>query len=248
MLASLCFSTSAQAQRKPDADERLVSRSSLVASGELVELYQDGVAVEATFLATLENAYRRIEKLVARPLDKATLGEKIRVHVTDSMVVSHVWHGYEHPRDPRGILILNKRAYLDGMRRENATYVHEMTHLFTWRFQSHTLREGLADYIALEILPGAVVGPNFKGYDWSGAIPPEVLEVLGTAVAPPAWVTNDLRLRQAYYFGSYRFVKLLVEKGGLPKFLQLYASPDTEAAYVELYAAPRAVLVQALNL
>lgn len=56
-----------------------------------------------------------------------------------------------------------------------------------------------------------------------------------------------MRLRQAYYFGSYRFVKLLIDRGGLPKFLQLYAARDLEEAFVGLYGTPRAELVQALG-
>lgn len=242
-------STCAYGQRmRASPDDGVVARAKLVAAGDLVELYQDGVMVDPAFLATLENTCRRVEKLVGRPLDKATLGDKIKVYVTDTKVVSHVWHGYEHPRDPRGILILNRPAYFAGARGENATYAHELTHLFTWRFYSHTLREGLADYVALEILPGAAVGPNVNGYDWTGKIPEEVLNLLGTTIAPPPWVTDDIRMRQAYYFGSYRFVKMLIEKGGMPKFMQLYASSDPETAFVEIYGMTRAALVASSDL
>lgn len=245
----LTFSHCAEAQRgRQSPDDQVVSQAKLVASGELVELYQDNVKVDPAFLAVLENTCRQIEKLLAQPLDKATLGDKIRVYVTNTMVVSHVWHGYQHQSDPRGVLILNTRAYFAGTRGENATYAHELTHLFTWRFRSHTLREGLADYIALQILPGAAVGPNFAGYDWSGKIPSEVIDLLGTTIAPPAWASDDIRLRQAYYFGSYRFVKLLIEKGGLPKFMKLYTSNDPETAFVELYGESRTALLQSLDL
>jgi len=247
-LTALCASVTAQAQRtRTSPDDQVVSRATLVASGKQIELYQDGATVDPAFLAVLEETYTRIAGLLGRPHDKATLGDKLRVYVTDTRVVSHVWHGYEHQRDPRGILILNLTAYLAGTRGTNATYAHELTHLFTWRFYSHTLREGLADYIALQILPGAAIGPNTNGYDWNGSLPPEVLELLGTTVAAPAWATNDIRLRQAYYFGSYRFVQLLIDKGGLMKFMQLYASPEPETAYEALYAMPRAELVQAIR-
>src|SRR5256885_2121641 len=82
--------------------------------------------------------------------------------------------------DAEAIVILSARAYEGALTRTNATYVHEMAHLFTWRYHSHTLREGLADYLALQIHPGAGVGPNADGYDQRTAIPPEVAEYLGT--------------------------------------------------------------------
>jgi hypothetical protein len=63
-----------------------------------------------------------------------------------------------------------------------------MAHLLTWRFQSHTLREGLADYLALQVHPGAGVGPNVDGYDWSSPIPSDVVEYLGTTrPLRPGW-------------------------------------------------------------
>lgn len=121
----------AVAQGRPNPDEQIIARAKLVAAGELVELYQGGVPVDPAFLAALENTYRRIEKLLGYPLDKASLGEKIRVYVTDAAHVSHVWRRYEHQREPRGIVILSKQAYFGGLRSENATYAHERGHLFT---------------------------------------------------------------------------------------------------------------------
>lgn len=243
----LSFMTAAKArtpQGVGDGDAQIVSRARFVAAGELIELHEDGIQVDPAFIGTLEDAYRRIEKLLARPFDKKTLGSPVRVYVTDAEVVSHVWNGYGHPQDPRGVLFLNRTAYEGGVQRTNATFAHELTHLFTWRFYSHTLREGLADYIALTLYPGTAVGPNQAGYDLSASLPAEVLDVLGTSAAPPSWVRTDRRMRGLYYAGSYRLVKLLIGKGGLPMFLRLYDAPDPEAAYVQLYGAPRAALLK----
>lgn len=227
-----------------DGDAQVVSRARVVAAGELIKLHEDGIKVDPAFLQTLEDAYRRIEKLLDRPFDKKTLGSPVRVYVTDAQVVSHVWNGYGHPRDPRGILFLNRTAYKGAVQRTNATFAHELTHLFTWRFHSHTLREGLADYIALTLYPGTAVGPNQAGYDLSANLPADVLDVLGTTAAPPSWVRTDRRMRALYYAGSYRLVKLLIAQGGLPKFLELYGSPDPEQAYLRLYGVPRAALLK----
>ena len=155
---------------------------------------------------------------------------------------SHVWGGYSHPRDPRGMVFLNRRAYEGAMQGTNATYAHEMAHLFTWRYSSHTLREGLADYLALEIHPGTAVGPNEPRAN--AAIPLEIADYLGTTRPPPGEVGYDARIRQPYYLASYRFVKFLVGMAGMETFLKLYDSPDPEALFEALYGASRAELVR----
>jgi hypothetical protein len=156
---------------------------------------------------------------------------------------SHVWRGYDHPSDPKAIVFLNRRAYEGAMRGENATYAHEMAHLFTWRYSSHSLREGLADYLALQIHPGAAVGPNAAGFE-SGAVPAEVTPYLGTRLPPPPQVASDQEFRRGYYAASHRFVKFLVARGGMETFLKLYDSVDPEAEYAGLYGASRQELVR----
>src|SRR5205085_2531627 len=140
-----------------------------------------------------------------------TLGPKVRIYVSNSVPVSHLWRGYGHPRDPRGIVFLNQRAYTGALNGRNSTYVHELTHIFTWRYRSLTLREGFADYVAQRLMPVSAVGPNADTGDLPAAIAPEVLEQLGTTQPPPEWVTNDPARRALFYATSYRFVRYLVE-------------------------------------
>lgn len=80
--------------------------------------------------------------------------------VTTKVRVSHVWQGYAHQADPRAVIFLNPRAYHGARTGSNATLAHELTHLFTWRYGSHSLREGLADFVARAVMPGAAVGPS----------------------------------------------------------------------------------------
>jgi hypothetical protein len=115
--------------------------------------------------------------------------------------------------DPKPRIFLLPRVYLGAMRGTDATYVHEITHLFTWRYYRHTLREGLTDYVALVVVPRAAVGPNPGGRDRAPEIAPEILEYLGTRKPPPGWVTTDLARRTAYYFASWRFVRYLIDSG-----------------------------------
>ena len=49
--------------------------------------------------------------MTGRTLDTATLGPKIRIYVSDGVRVSHLWRGYNHPSDPKGIVLLNALAY-----------------------------------------------------------------------------------------------------------------------------------------
>ena len=244
LLLALGGGLPASAQRRVASDTQILAEATLVASGDRVEIFQHGVPVAPAFLKAAEDAYGRLETLTGRPLDTATLGPKIRIYVSRGVTVSHVWNGYGHPKDPKGVVLLSARAYEGALTRTNATYVHEMAHLFTWRYHSHTLREGLADYLALEIHPGAGVGPNAEGYDVSMAIPPEVTECLGTTKSPPEFLMSDSSRRRAYYFASYRFVKSLILTAGMETFLRLYESPSTEAALPRLYGASREEMVR----
>ncbi len=227
------------------SDEQIVAQGRLVASGSCVEIYQHGVKVDPSFLKVMENAYEQVETIMGLKLDKATLGPKVRVYVSDSVRVSHVWKGYQHPSDPRGIIFLNPRVYQGAMSGKNATHIHELTHLFTWNYKSHTLREGIADYIALKILPQASVGPNPGGDEAPPEIPPEILEYLGTTKPSPGWLSTDRFKRRAYYFASYRFVKYLIEMKGMETFMKLYASENPEIAIRNLYSISREEAVQA---
>lgn len=245
LLAAGAASVDAAVPRREVSDEQIVAQRQLVASGTYVEIYEHGVKVDPSFLKIMEDAYERVEALTSLKLDTATLGPKVRVYVSGAVGVSHVWKGYQHPSDPRGIIFLNPRVYRGAMSGKNATHVHELTHLFTWRFHSHTLREGIADYVALTIIPGASVGPNPGGDEPPPDVAPEILEHLGTTKPPPDWVSTDPARRGAYYFASYRFVKYLVEMKGMETFLKLYASENPEMAIRSLYGMSRDEAVQA---
>jgi len=229
-------------------DAQIVDGASLVASGERVEVFQHGVDVDPDFLRVCEQAYGRIEALTGRKLDTSTLGPKVRIYVSSAVVISHVWKGYDHPQDPRGIMFLNPRVYEAALRGTNATYAHEMSHLFTWRFHSHTLREGLAGYLALQLHPGASVGPNVDGYDASMRIPAEIVDYLGTKRPPPDWLVSDAARRRAYYYASYRFVKFLIDREGMRAFLTLYEAEDPQAEFTKRYKNSREELVRMADL
>ena len=246
VVAGVLLAASLHASAQRFIDEQVIDEARPVATGARVALYAHGaIRVDPGFLRLAEEACVAIESLLARPLDTATLGDRIRIYVSDAVPVSHVWRGYAHPSDPRPIVFLNARAYLGAMSGGNATYVHELTHLYTWRYSSHTLREGLADYIALRVRPGAAVGPNAAGYGGAGKPSREIVELLATTRPPPGWVGTNLEQRRAYYFASYRVVKYLVEKRGMETFLRLYESADPESELPKLYGEERAALVQA---
>jgi hypothetical protein len=240
----LAGNTHAAAPRRSVSDEQILAQGQLVASGTYVEIYQHGAAIDASFLGVMESAYEQVQRVTGLKLDTATLGPKVRVYVSDALGISHVWRGYQHPRDPKAIVFLNSRAYQGAMSGTNATHVHELTHLFTWRYHSHTLREGIADYVALSVFPRAAVGPN-PGASVAVDIPDEIVEHLGTTKPAPEWVSTDPNRRRAYYFASYRLVKYLIEKKDMETFWKLYRSENPEVDIRSLYGLDRREAAQA---
>lgn len=232
-------------RRNPTPDERIVQEAELVASGARVDLFQHGLNVDPALVEVAERALARMEELLGRRLDEATLGPRIRIYVSADITVSHVWRGYQHPDDPRAMLFLNPRVARLAPSGRNATYAHELAHLLAWRYRSHTLREGLADYLALQVHPGAGVGPNFAGYALPPDVPPEIEQYLGTIRPPPPAIRSEIEFRRAYYFASYRFVRFLIERGGMAKFLELYDARDPEREFTRLYRASREELAAA---
>jgi hypothetical protein len=228
-------------------DEQIVKESELVAGGDRIEIYQHRMKVDPAFLRITEDAYRQVEKLLGVKLDTATLGMKVGIYVSDFPSVCHVWKGPNHPQDPRGLIFLHRRAYLEAMKGVNATYIHELVHLFMWRYHSHTLREGLAEYIALKILPAGIGASPVSSYG-SGAIPTEVIEHLGTTKPPPPWLPTDPARRRVYYLASYRLVKYLVEFKDLETFLHLYKSRSPETEIGKLYGITREEAIRAAGM
>jgi len=249
LLASLLLvftaNTDAAVPRRSISDEQIVAQAQLVASGAYVEIYRHGAAIDPSFLKVMESAYEEVQRVTALKLDTATYRSKVRVYVSDAIGVSHVWRGYQHSTDPKAIIFLNLRVYQGAMGGKNATHIHELTHLFTWRYNSHTLREGIADYVALKIFPGAAVGPNPGGGSARLEVPPEILELLGTTKPPPDWVSTDPLRRAAYYFASYRLVKYLIETKDMETFWKLYLSENPEMDIKSLYGVERTDAVKA---
>jgi len=245
IIAVLAVSLAYGQRRNATPDDQIIREAQLVAPGARVDLFQHGLMVDPALVEAADRALTRMEELLGQRLDESTLGPRVRIYVAASTTVSHVWRGYEHPSDPKAVLFLNPTVARLALRGTNATYAHELAHLLTWRFYSHTLREGLADYLALQVHPGAGVGPNIEGYASPPAVPPEVEEYLGTTRAPPGALMNDAQFRRAYYFASYRFVRFLIERAGMVTFLKLYEARDPESEFSRLYGASRKELVLA---
>lgn len=237
----------AQAQGM-DEDTQVLARAATVAEGSRISLMADRVNVDSLFLPRLEAALERLEAISSRALDVATFGPRVKVVVSSATRVSHVWRGYAHPSDPRAIVFLNPRVVHDAMLGRDATYVHELAHLVTWRFHSHTLREGLADYLALQIVPDAGIGPMRPGAPPPEQVDAEIKALLGSRLPPPAWLASDATRRRDYYWACRRFVQALVERHDLATFLRLYDSPHPERDLVALYGADQPTLVRLAGL
>lgn len=225
-------------------DTRLLREARPVAVRGRIAVFADGVDVDTAFATVADRALVEMERRSGRRWDEATLGPQVRVIVASRVTVSHVWRGYEHPQDPQPILYLNPRVARLAFSGRNATYAHELAHLLTWRYHSHTLREGIADWLALALHPGAGVGPNVEGYANPPAVTPDILAVLGTTAPAPASLSTDATVRSAYYYASYRFVEFLIARGGIERFWRVYDAADPAAAMPSEYGASREELVR----
>jgi hypothetical protein len=242
----LSFVFSALAQRSQTGDDAILARAVLIDRSDRVELYGDGVEVEKDFIGTIDRLYRAIGDQLDRRFDEGTLGRRIKVVVSSSVRVSHVWQGYRHMADPRAVIFLNLRAYHGARSGSNATLAHELTHLFTWRYTSHSLREGLADFVARAVMPGASVGPNGPNVEpvrvtWA-------LTYLGSDQPAPSELTTDPEFRRLYYLSSYVLVKALVERTSMRAFLEFYEGAYSDAAFESTFGIGRGRLICELRL
>ena len=244
LLAAAVCPVSAWGQRRSEVpDEQIVRDAKLIASGTRVEVYQHGVVVDPALVNVAERAVAQMEGLLGRKLDERTFGPTIRVYVSATTTISHVWRRYQHATDPKPLVFLNPVVARLAVAGTNATYAHELAHLLTWRFYSHTLREGLADYLALQLHPDAGVGPNVEGYTSPPPVSADVVGYLGTTRAPPEALASDAQFRRGYYYASYRFVRYLIERAGLPTFLELYDAEEPNVEVSRLYGASLEELV-----
>jgi hypothetical protein len=148
--------------------------------------------------------------------------------------------------DPQAVIFLNVRAYNGFKSKTNATLVHEMTHLFTWRYNSHSLREGIADYVARAVMPNAAVGPNDANsvstpVDWA-------FKYLGSNMPAPFELTTDAKFRKNYYFLSYVFVKALIDRTSMADFFSFYDNIYSDFLFESTFKIKRLDLICELKL
>ena len=225
-------------------DKTIIKRASLVATGKFVDVYSDLDEFEAGELVRLtEQAYEKIKRTFKFQYDHPRLGDRIQIYCSDAVKVSHVHGGYLQAKEPLGRIFLNPRSALGSVHGVNSTYIHELAHLFTWNFCSHTLREGLADYVASSLHQGSSIGPVPADF----ALPNEEFvrytKYWATTKTPPRKLKTNIDFRRGYYFSSRLFVTYLIEKYGLDAFMQLYASPQPEVEISSLYGHSRQTLV-----
>jgi hypothetical protein len=225
-------------------DKTVIKRTPLMATGKLVDVYSNIDNFEANELVCLtEQAYREIKKKFKFQYDHPLLGDKIQVYCSDAVKVSHVHGGYLQAKEPLGRIFLNPRSAVGAVQGVNSTYIHELAHLFTWNFHSHTLREGLADFVASSLNQGSAIGPVPADF----ILPSEALarysKYWATTKTPPRKLKTDIDFRRGYYFSSRLFVMYLIKKYGIGKFMKLYVSSQPEAEIESLYGCSHQTLV-----
>lgn len=204
-------------------------------------------AAEAeAFADALDRGVAEIGELLGTMLDTAHYAEdKVQVFVARGVEASHVYGGYSHMQYDKPYLFLDARR----VRRGGAPFMHELTHLMAWRFGSHSLREGFATYVELEVggrVPGGLSG-LFGMTDAATAdarartllsteAGARIATLMGRNGIPPADATDpsDMVSRETYYALSQSFVRFMVERIGLATFMRVYSDPDSETAIARL--------------
>lgn len=242
-LRDLCFAV-LLAIASLGAGSALADTEPLAVHGR-IELWADGARPDPQLARLADEALAQLEELTGLRWVERAGARPLRIVVSARTRFSHVQGGYDPDAPFEPTLFLNPRVAAEAVAGRDATYVHEMAHLLTGRFSSHTLREGLADHLALQLLPGRAVGPN----DAARTLDPDLLDemrpLLGTSQPPPAAILKDPRRRAAYYAASQRFVGYLIAQGGIRHFMELYTSQAPEAAYVLVYGQTLQTLLQA---
>jgi hypothetical protein len=234
------MSANAVKPETPKPDRAIIRRTSLEARGTFVDVYIDGDDYDAGELARLaDSAYVSINRTFGFEYDHRTLGERIRLYCSDDVKVSHVRGGYRHLKRPLGEVLLNRRAAIGATRGLNATYIHELVHLFAWQFGSHTLREGLADHVACILAPGSAIGAVPVDLVLNADQISRYTPYLATAKNPPRRLRTDIDFRRGYYYTSRRFATHLIDRSGLDTFMSLYVSDDLERDIPRLYGSDR---------
>ncbi|MFM7487251.1 MAG: hypothetical protein ACKO13_10075, partial [Cytophagales bacterium] len=201
-------------------DKAVIKRTPLVATGKIVDVYSDLDDFEAEKLVRFtEQAYQKINKTFKFQYNHQLLGDRIQIYCSDAVKVSHVHGGYLQAKEPLGRIFLNPRSAFGSVQGVNSTYIHELTHLFTWNFCSHTLREGLADFVASSLYQGSAIGPVPADF----ALPNEEFarysKYWATTKTPPKKLKTDIDFRRGYYFSSRVFVAHLIQTYGLNAFM-----------------------------
>ena len=199
-------------------------------------------AEAAAFAAELDAGVQALAALLGAGLDREHYrDDRVQVFVSGRIGVSHVYAGYAHPSFDRPYLFLNAGKVRDG----SAPYLHELAHILAWRFGSHSLREGFATYLALEV---SAAGVGRSG-DLFGMSDRAAADSLARALLPtPAgqaalpWIgrsgyadesvtsTENPESRAAYYVLGQSYARFLVERLGMAAFLRVLQAQDTDAA------------------
>ena len=246
LLASCAVRATARAQAPADDSVAArLHRQGVRYDAPRAVLWADSAALDAAaarrFVALVSDGVVAIEALTGRTIDRAHYGDdRIHVFVSRAVTVSHVYGGYDHQRHARPYLYLNTMK----VRRGEAPYLHEATHIVARRFGSHSLREGMASYVE-SVLSARGVGYHSRLWgvrDLAGAdslarvalgraVADSVLPWIGRAGHAPQRVTSPEAMdsRGAYYVLAQSFAAFVASRAGMATLVRLSEAADEGA-------------------
>lgn len=190
------------------------------------------------FAEALNQGIEQIEELTGQVFDTAYYSSsRIEYFVSEYTTVSHVYNGYRHNSGERlPYIFFSAKRFVAGA----VPYLHETTHLILRSFQSLWLREGMAEWVAMQV--GKSSGRHVAFYatdDHSNELPAllndaashHAVQLIGLDGIPSFESTED---RRRFYAFSTSFVQYLATFLGKEQLLELYFAPSTRKRLEEI--------------
>jgi hypothetical protein len=198
------------------------------------EVFMNSLEAEM-FLEHLESAYKGIENKIGKSFDAIYYKNKsIEVFLSPKKIISHVYGGYRQRHYSTPWIFLPVRMVKWGF----SPYSHELTHLFTWNFTSHSLREGLACWMQIQLAEQGMGLKThihrFENRHEADSIVrliiqdkefiPVIRSIARTGLPSPKITKPGGSNRSKYYTACYSFVAYLLDSVSMVEFMQLYSA------------------------
>lgn len=248
-LLSLCLAINAAAVPADLSDDDILQalkeKGVRLETGRAVFYFEDAMVDRekaGNFIADVTKGIEAIEAFTGKKFDAQHYGtSKIEYFISQHTTVSHVYNGYQH-NEGKAVpaIFFSSKRFINGA----LPYLHETTHLVLRDFHSLWLREGMAEWVAMQVAKSlgkgyiAFYGANGQ-HDAhqlaAGIFHHEAKDVILNTVGMngiPSF--KNAEVRRMFYIGSTSFVDYLSALLTKERLLGLYEATDTKAVLEQL--------------